>query len=106
MLVNQGGAQGGKNGVFKVKDSPINLPTGPGHTDDGGSLLIGDLNKDGRMDGFAVGCCYLQSEPDPSSLNSSTTLVMINERDDILDWMKFRKTSLTELDEIPIRVLP
>ena len=103
VLVNQGGAQAGKNGVFKVKDSPISLPIGPGHSDDGGSLLIGDLNKDGRVDGFAVGCCYLHDEPDPSSLNSSSSLVMLNERDDKIDWLKFRKTLLAELDGIPIR---
>jgi hypothetical protein len=102
-LVNQGGAQGGKNGIFKVKDSPISLPVGPGHSDDGGSLLSGELNKDRRVDGFAVGCCYLQSEPDPSNLNASITLVMVNERDDKKGWLKFRKTRLAELDGIPVR---
>lgn len=103
IMLNQGGAQGGKNGVFKTKDSPISLPVGPGHTDMGGSLLMGDLDGDGKGDGFAAGCCYLYYEPDPAGLNAASTSVLVNASDDELGWLKFQPFPLADLNGVPVR---
>ena len=102
-LLNQGGAQGGIDGQFRVKDSPIGLPVEPGHTDMAGTVLTGDLNQDGKLDGFLAGCCYLLHEPAPSELNSSSSAVVLNAWDDKLDWLKMRILPLEDLYAIPVR---
>lgn len=105
-MLNQGGAQGGQSGIFRAKDSHIGLPVGPGHTDMGGSLLMGDLNNDGELDSLEVGCCYLgtQELPNWAGLNpSSSSAILINAWADELGWPEFHTLPLVELDGIPVR---
>jgi hypothetical protein len=50
---NQGGAQGGEAGEFKsfILVYPSEDPGTPG------SVVLGDLDQDGRLDAFVAGCC-------------------------------------------------
>ena len=59
LLVNQGGRQGGKTGTF-ISTGGINAPPAynQGYRDMGGTIEMGDLNGDGRIDAFIAGCCY------------------------------------------------
>lgn len=53
LIINQGGAQGGKAGEFRVN----NVVGAPGKLAQFGSVLVDDLNKDGQLDGIVAGCC-------------------------------------------------
>jgi hypothetical protein len=59
LLVNQGGWQGGEPGQYRSRGG-INPPPayGEGYQDMGGTISMGDLNGDGRIDAFVAGCCY------------------------------------------------
>jgi hypothetical protein len=59
LLVNQGGLQGGETGQYLSRGG-ITLPPAydTGYRDMGGTLTMGDLNGDGRIDAFVAGCCY------------------------------------------------
>jgi hypothetical protein len=59
LLVNQGGIQGGEAGKFSSLGG-INSPPAynKGYRDMGGTITMGDLNGDGRIDAFVAGCCY------------------------------------------------
>ena len=54
LLLNQGGDQEGQVGEFKNSHQIIR---GPERNGQYGSLILGDLNHDGQMDGVVVGCC-------------------------------------------------
>lgn len=53
LLLNQGGSQEGQPGEFRLKQSIA----GPERNGQYGSVLLGDLNNDGYLDGIVVGCC-------------------------------------------------
>lgn len=55
---NQGGAQGGRAGEFQTGGAILPASQGAGHADMAGSVLTGDLNGDGSLDGLVAGCCY------------------------------------------------
>jgi hypothetical protein len=100
LSLNQGGAQGGKNGEFKINNS--NQPSNhwSGHIDMGGSVVFGDLNQDGQVDAFIAGCCYLPGG-DPYLVPSSSWM-WINE------WkqnerLMGRTSILAELEGLPLR---
>lgn len=59
LLVNQGGLQEGEKGDF-VTSGGINSPLAynEGYRDMGGTITLGDLKSDGRIDAFVAGCCY------------------------------------------------
>lgn len=59
LLLNLGGLQEGEPGEF-ISSGGINLPPdfNEGYRDMGGTIVIGDLNGDGRVDAFVAGCCY------------------------------------------------
>ena len=69
LLLNQGGGQGGQEGEFK--NSQVIL--GPEGNGQYGTILLGDLNSDGWLDGIVVGCCgrLFTVDPDDDSLNVS-----------------------------------
>lgn len=53
LLLNQGGSQEGQPGEFRFQHSIA----GPERNGQYGSVLLGDLNNDGYLDGIVVGCC-------------------------------------------------
>ena len=59
LLINQGGLQGGEPGQYLTRGG-INPPPAyrEGYQDMGGTITMGDLNGDGRIDAFVAGCCY------------------------------------------------
>jgi hypothetical protein len=59
LMVNMGGLQGGEPGAYRsiggIKTPPA---YDSGYQDMGGTISMGDLNEDGRIDAFLAGCCY------------------------------------------------
>jgi len=83
LLVNQGGLQGGEPGQF-MSSGGINSPPAynTGYRDMGGTITMGDLNRDGRIDAFVAGCCYglNPTRPGNASPNApSVSWVWIND---------------------------
>jgi hypothetical protein len=75
LLVNQGGVQEGRAGEFR--DSlRIAGPEGSGQY---GSVILGDLNSDGQIDGLVVGCCGRLFTLDPNADSPNVSGVWINE---------------------------
>jgi hypothetical protein len=104
--LNQGGAQGGKNGEFKANNGITPAIDWHGHTDMGGSVVLGDLNNDGEVDGFVAGCCYMvtQTTPAESYLNPSSSWVWLNAIDPRgWPWMERHTLTLPELEGVPIQ---
>jgi hypothetical protein len=104
LCLNQGGAQGGTLGVFETNNPIRPSSQWRGHADMGGSVILGDLNNDGAVDGFVAGCCYGTGE-DPlvaSSHFPSSAWVWINEWDP-RGWLVRHTLSLQELDGLPMR---
>lgn len=59
LQVNQGGDQAGEAGEFLSLggiDNPVGYDSG--YRDMGGTIAMGDLNGDSRIDAFVAGCCY------------------------------------------------
>ena len=104
LSLNQGGAQAGQIGVFKTNNSTRPSNQWRGHADMGGSVILGDLNNDGAVDGFVTGCCYGSGENPlvDSSHIPSSTWVWINEWDP-RGWLVRHTLSLGELDGLPVR---
>lgn len=104
LSLNQGGAQGGKLGVFKTNNPIRPSNQWRGHADMGGSVILGDLNNDGAVDGFVAGCCYGSGENPlvASSHIPSSAWVWINEWDPS-GWLVRHTLSLRELDGLPMR---
>lgn len=106
LSLNQGGAQAGQTGVFKANNPIRPSNQWRGHADMGGSVILGDLNNDGAVDGFVAGCCYGSGE-DPlvdSSHIPSAAWMWINEWDP-RGWLVRHSLSLKELDGLPMRAV-
>jgi hypothetical protein len=101
-LLNEGEATGGRVVAYRHFLS-ASLPVGPGHSDTGGSVVLGDLNRDGALDGFVAGCCYLDGgkEAGVAGLNPSRSYVWINAWN-AKDGPRSRLLHLAELDGLPI----
>jgi hypothetical protein len=106
LSLNQGGDQGGKNGVFKAANSAYPPMAWRGHADMGGSVVLGDLSNDGKVDGFVAGCCFGSSreQPSDSSLIPSSSWVWINTWGSE-GWLVRDTQPITELDGLPIPAL-
>jgi hypothetical protein len=105
LSLNQGGAQGGKVGVFQTNNSIRPSNEWQGHMDMGGSVILGDLNNDGAVDGFAVGCCYGRTGEEPLDQGGHTPSfpwVWINEWDP-RGWLVGHTLRLKEIDGLPMR---
>ncbi|MDY7077499.1 MAG: VCBS repeat-containing protein [Chloroflexota bacterium] len=77
LILNQGGTQGGRTGEFRVNNvvgAPEKLQFGQF-----GSVLLGDLNDDGQVDGIVVGCCGRAWTLDPDDDTPNISWVWINE---------------------------
>jgi hypothetical protein len=112
--VNQGGLQGGEPGTFSMNrgiDSPPAYDQG--YRDMGGTITLGDLNGDGRLDAFVAGCCYGMNarQPGYDGTNApSVSWVWINDGRqnylqrghilpmDFLDGRPIRQAALGDLD--------
>jgi len=106
LILNQGGAQGGQTGEFKV-NNVVSAPERPAQF---GSVILGDLNNDGQVDGVVVGCCgrVFTLQPDDDTPNFSW--VWINEWDasgrlplyasilSALDGLAMRAAALGDMD--------
>ena len=114
LLQNQGGLQGGELGKFISSGGIISPPTSTqGYRDMGGTIAMGDLNEDGRIDAFVAGCCYgmYPKKPGNDSPHApSVSWVWINDGMknnqlmghiipmDFLDGRPIREAALGDLD--------
>jgi hypothetical protein len=106
LILNQGDAQGGQSVEFK-NSTVVNAPKRIAQF---GSVILGDLNNDGQVDGIVVGCCgrLFTLEPDDDTPNISW--VWINPWDaggrlasrasilPALDGLAMRSAALGDLD--------
>lgn len=105
LSLNQGGAQEGEVGMFKTKNSIPVISDWRGHTDMGGSVILGDLNNDGEVDGIVSGCCYGwigEKTLAGSDHNPSSHWVWLNKWD-ARGWMGGSTLDLEEMEGLPMR---
>jgi len=107
-ILNQGGAQGGQAGEFRAN----NVVGAPEKLAQFGSVLLGDLNNDGQVDGVVVGCCGRVFTLDPDDDSPNISWRWINEWDSTgglappyntsvlsaLDGLAMRSAALGDLD--------
>jgi len=106
---NQGGIQNSEIGSFKPtrnNDLDVILSVRPnGDTGTPGSLVLGDLNDDGALDGFVAGCCgmYLQEDhPGGDLVINPVSWAWLNTWDR-QGWLVSNTTSLPWLDGLRMR---
>jgi len=106
LILNQGGAQGGQTGEFRVNNvvSALEKPA------QFGSVVLGDLNNDGQVDGIVVGCCGRAFTLEPDEDTPNISWAWINTWDDggglashasilsALDGLAMRSAALGDLD--------
>lgn len=105
LLLNRGGAQGGQSGEFGNDDAIAAVGVAQY-----GSLISGDLNGDGRVDGVVVGCCGRLFTVDADDDTPNVSWVWINEWEpgsrmlsrvfvlSALDGLAMRAAALDDLD--------
>jgi hypothetical protein len=100
LFLNQGGAQGGETGDFQ-RNNLIKPQGGPGTP---GSVVLGDLNNDGDLDGFIAGCCGMSYSPSSGEevYIPSISWVWINKWNPGGGFV-YHTLSLKELHDLPIR---
>lgn len=104
LSLNQGGSQGGDVGLFQTRNSIPLMTDWRGHTDMGGSLILGDLNNDGEVDGVIAGCCYGwtgDERSDGGGLTPSSHWVWLNNWDR-RGWIGGTALNLTGLEGFPM----
>jgi hypothetical protein len=82
LYLNQGGVQGGQVGELRIWHTvKSGLTASPGSH---GSVGLGDLNSDGRLDAFVSGCCGVLQKDEHGKVTyaPSTSWVWINTPDD------------------------
>jgi hypothetical protein len=75
LVLNMGGTQGGQTGEYKVN----NVVSAPQDLAQFGSILVGDLDNDGRVDSLVVGCCDRAFTLDPNDDTPNTSWMWIND---------------------------
>ena len=88
LLLNQGGAQGGKMGTFANGGTT----SGPEPNGQYGSILVGDLNRDGQEDAFVAACCGRVFSIDGNDDTPNQSWLWLN------DW--------SELDRLSVLIAP
>jgi len=102
LFFNQGGAQGGQAGEFR-RHWGVNPPENVAQF---GSVLLGDLNDDGQVDGAVAGCCSRAFTVDPDDDTPNVSWVWINGGSlarhtstlSALDGLAMRAAALGDLD--------
>jgi hypothetical protein len=106
LLENRGGAQGGRAGEFWPANSRMSSGSpSTGYGDMGGSIVMGDLNGDGRVDAFVAGCCYGLNTAGPGdgfTYDPSVAWVWIN-HGNVGGLQTGQTMRLKALDGLPIR---
>jgi len=74
-ILNQGGAQGGQAGEFRKGGWGVNASENVAQF---GSVLLGDLNNDGHVDGIVVGCCSRAFTLEPGDDTPNVSWVWIS----------------------------
>ena len=99
---NQGNAQNGEIGAFKPEEPGVRPD---GDTGTPGSLVLGDLNKDGAPDGFVAGCCgmYIHEEHPGGNLVIDPVSWAWHNTWDNRGWMVSNTISLPGLDGLRMR---
>lgn len=114
LFVNRSG-EPGWGGRKYTSSGGINTPPpyNRGYRDMGGTLTLGDLNGDGRLDAFVAGCCYGLNPRRPGYENfhaTSVSWVWLNDSEekypqtgttlplDFLDGQPIRQVALGDLD--------
>jgi hypothetical protein len=75
LILNQGGTQGGQAGEFR-SGGHIG---GPERNGQFGSIILGDLNNNGQVDGIVVGCCGRVFTLNPDDDTPNVSGVWLNE---------------------------
>jgi hypothetical protein len=97
-LLNPGEAQGGWSGEIGTGQS-VPSPTGDAQY---GSILLGDLNNDGQLDGVVAGCCGRLFTLEPHDDSPNYSWVWINEWES--SGMLYSHSSiLSALDGLAVR---
>lgn len=96
LLLNQGSSQEGQPGEFRLKQSIA----GPERNGQYGSVLLGDLNNDGYLDGIVAGCCGRLFSIDPTNYAPNVSGVWLNTRP--AQGLGMQMTTLTDLDGLAV----
>lgn len=114
LMMNKGGAQAGQPGEFASLGGIQSPPAySSGYRDMGGTITMGDLNSDGRVDAFVAGCCYGMNAWEPGDdlphapsiswvwINDGSQSGLINGHNIPLDFLAgrpIRQAALGDLD--------
>lgn len=97
LIFNQGGVQEGRLGEFE-RGRTID---GPERNGQYGSIIMGDLNDDERIDGIVVGCCGRLFSLDPKDDSPNVSGAWINRLDN--DGRLGQISAITALDGLAIK---
>ncbi len=103
LYLNKGGAQGGKRGEFSPRLLPspqTDLHSWPSP----GTVVLGDLNNDGRLDALVSYCCAMlvDSQPDLKTFHPFLAWEWIN-TPDVKGRPLGHSQNLTSLGDLPMR---
>ncbi|MEJ2747995.1 MAG: VCBS repeat-containing protein [Anaerolineae bacterium] len=77
LIFNQGGDHAGQFGEMRSS----RIISGPERNGQYGSIILGDLNNDDKLDGIVVGCCGRVFTVDPNDNSPNVSGVWLNEWD-------------------------
>ena len=92
LLLNQGGAQGGEVGTFATGGTT----SGPEPNGQFGSILLGDVNRDGQDDALVAACCGRVFTLDPQNDTPNQSWLWRN------DWSELGRLSVLTAPADPL----
>ncbi|MCB8977598.1 MAG: VCBS repeat-containing protein [Ardenticatenaceae bacterium] len=96
LLLNQDGNQEGQSGEFRFHQSIA----GPERNGQYGSVLLGDLNNDGYLDGIVAGCCGRLFTIDPTNSAPNVSGVWLNTGPD--QGFGMQMTTLADMEGLAV----